>query len=76
MMAWGTMGGLWWLWMVGFWGLFLAGVAWLVVTLNRPRDHPAGRHGATAILDRRLASGEISIEEYQERRKILAVNAR
>lgn len=67
----------WWivmaLGMVLFWGLVILGVVWLVREFARPR---AERAAATdpdplAILDRRLATGELTPEEYRERSDIL-----
>jgi len=56
--------------MVLFWGLVIVGIAWLLrETLGR------GHHGPDsdplAILDRRLAEGQISVEEYEQRKKTL-----
>jgi putative membrane protein len=63
----------WWivmgLMMLAFWGLLIAGVVWLI------RYLPHGRHReptALQLLERRLALGEISVEEYEERRRALA----
>ena len=59
------------LWMVLFWGLVIAGIAWLVrVAIDRP---DRGREADTArtVLDERLARGELSVEEYQRRRETL-----
>lgn len=66
------MGDGWWvlmvLGMVLFWGLVIFGGIWLMREI-------AGRHGrepdALELLDRRLADGTISPEDYHERRKIL-----
>lgn len=57
--------------MVLFWGLVVIGVVWLLrEAIGR------GHHGADAdplaILDRRLAEGHISVEEYEQRRKTLS----
>lgn len=52
-----------------FWGLVIVGVVWLlreVIGRNRPSSNPL------EILDRRLAEGEVSVEEYDQRRKALA----
>ena len=54
--------------MVLFWGLVVVGVVWLLrEAIGR------GRHTADAdplaILDRRLAEGHISVEEYEQRKK-------
>jgi len=76
---WGHMDwdGGWWilmvLGMVLFWGLVVLGAVWLV------REMSAGRRGShrgevpdpVATLDHRLASGEISIKEYRDRRAAL-----
>ena len=59
------------LWMVLFWGLVIAGIAWLVrVAIDRPER---GREADTArrVLDERLARGELSVEEYERRRETL-----
>ena len=70
-------GGGWWILMVvamvAFWALVIGGVIWLARELSRRRppretgDGPA----ALGILDRRLAEGAISVEEYTERRRAL-----
>lgn len=69
-------GGGWWLVMVLamvlFWGLVIAGAIWLVRSLSS--GHSAGGHrppSAIELLDRRLAEGEISTEEYAQRRAVL-----
>lgn len=68
----------WWivmvLGMILFWGLVIFGAVWLVRELG---SHRSGEdHGAEsdplAILDRRLAEGSISAEEYSQRRQILS----
>lgn len=65
----GWMSGWAWVWMtlvmITFWGL----VAWVVLTLFRR----SGRSGpdADAILDERLARGEIDEDEYHRRRRTL-----
>jgi putative membrane protein len=63
----------WWiimaLGMVLFWGLVLVGVVWLVRSLPWRAEHHST--SALEVLDRRLAAGEISAEDYRERRAIL-----
>lgn len=59
--------------MVVFWGLVVFGIVWLLrETLSR------GGRGADgeplAILDRRFAEGQISVEEYEQRRKVLVAS--
>jgi putative membrane protein len=70
-MMWGS--GMWvWglLWMVLFWGLLVAGVVWLVRSAaDRPERGEDG--GARLILDERFALGEISADEYSDRRRTL-----
>lgn len=70
----GDWGAGWWILMaflmVAFWGLVIVGIVWLVRSLGwGQHDH----RGASAIelLDRRLAGGEISPDEYRERRAVL-----
>jgi uncharacterized membrane protein len=73
--------GAWWLVMVPgmilFWGLLIFGAVWLVRELTRWRGAHRTDAGseAIAILDRRLASGQISPEEYRERRAMLRSDA-
>lgn len=59
--------------MVLFWGLVIFAVVWL---LREAIGH--GRHGRSAdpfaILDRRLAEGQISVEEYEQRKKSIAAS--
>jgi putative membrane protein len=70
----GDVGVGWWivmmLGMVLFWGLIALAVVWLVRELASGRG---GREGDAPLklLDRRLAEGEISVEEYEERRHVL-----
>jgi putative membrane protein len=60
----------WWLLMsigmVAFWGLIIYGIVWLV--RGRPTDvrEETPRERPDEILKRRLARGEISIDEYNE----------
>ena len=51
-----------------FWGLVILGIVWLV--RSGPWGHQS--HGTPAeILDRRFAAGEMSAQEYRERRDVL-----
>lgn len=52
-----------------FWGLVILGGIWLVRELVHRRGHEPN---PLELLDRRLAEGTISPEEYRERREILA----
>jgi putative membrane protein len=70
----------WWMWtvmgigIVLFWTLVVLGIIWLVRELTGRHHRGAQRaesDDALAILDRRLAEGAISAEEYRERREIL-----
>jgi putative membrane protein len=61
--------------MVVFWGLVVVGVVWLLrETIGR--GHRRTDADPLAILDRRLAEGQISVEEYELRRKTLAASDR
>lgn len=64
----------WWAWipmtlvMVAFWGL----LAWFVVRLATNQQTTEGREpSALAILDARLARGEIDAAEYRALRELL-----
>ncbi|HET7510489.1 MAG TPA: hypothetical protein VFJ65_09600 [Solirubrobacterales bacterium] len=57
--------------MVLFWGLLIAAAVWLArsYTSGQRYSHP---RDPSEVLDRRLASGEISSAEYRERRELLS----
>jgi putative membrane protein len=65
----------WWivmmLGMVVFWGLVIFGIVWLVRESSGVHRHHGAVDDPRMILDRRLAEGEISVREYQARRKTL-----
>ena len=69
--------GAWWpvmaVGMVLFWGLVIFGIVWIVRELGHPGERSRTRPGSDALatLDHRFAAGEISTEEYQERRSVL-----
>lgn len=75
-MGWGShmddWGAGWWilmaLLMVVFWGLVIVGVVLLARSLT---DGDQRARSAIEVLDHRLASGEISPEEYRRRRETL-----
>lgn len=75
---WDHMDGGAWVWMglgmIIFWGLVIFGVVWLVRALTDHRGPAWGRHAepsALDLLDRKLAEGSISVEDYRERRELL-----
>jgi putative membrane protein len=55
--------------MVLFWGLVILGVVWLVRGAHLGHRNQAD--DPIAVLDRRLAEGQLSTKEYRERRKLL-----
>ena len=70
-------GGLWWimpLFMIVFWGLIIWGIvhfarrAW---TRGCKNDSSTAKETALEILKRRFASGEISKEEFEEKKRYL-----
>lgn len=69
---WGHMDGGWVAMMIGmvlFWGLLIVLVVWLLRGgLGHAHPH---RASPLEILERRFAEGEITAEEYRERRNIL-----
>lgn len=56
--------------MIVFWALVIVGAVWLVRSLATGRERGGG--DPLAVLDHRLAKGEISVEEYRERRELLS----
>lgn len=69
--------GAWWvamaIGMLLFWGLVILGIVLLIRELTRSRRDRSTTEedDPLAILDRRLALGEISADEYRERQAIL-----
>ena len=57
--------------MLVFWVLVIALVVWLVRTWAPGHHGPPGHETPLQLLDRRLAEGGLSVEEYEERRRIL-----
>jgi putative membrane protein len=57
--------------MIFFWGLVIAGIVWVVRELGNSHRQSAAAPDPLAVLDRRLAEGAISPDEYRERRAIL-----
>jgi putative membrane protein len=69
----GWSAGGWWAMAIGmvlFWALVVGVVVWLVRSLPWS-VHRQGRDTALDVLDRRFAAGEISAEDYRERRSVL-----
>lgn len=59
-----------WVFMVAWWVLVFTGIVWLVRNAAGPRDAEPGA-SARRLLDERFAAGDLSVEEYQERRRVL-----
>ena len=68
MMWWYGMSGFGWFVMAAWWALVIAGIVWLVRSVG---GHPDDRGSARRLLDERFAAGELSVEEYQQRRRTL-----
>jgi putative membrane protein len=72
----GDFGAGWWivmmLGMLLFWGLVIAAIVWVVRELSSHRTTHADLQTPMALLDRRFAGGEISSEEYRERKAVLS----
>jgi putative membrane protein len=71
-------GGSWFLMGIGmlvFWGLVIFGIVWLVRTLTTDHRSTHAAHAAepsaAEVLDRKLAEGAISVDDYRERRQLL-----
>lgn len=71
-MMWGYgLGGSGWLLMTAWWALVVVGVVWLVRTAAGPGSREGTGDAARRILDERFASGELCVEEYEQRRRAL-----
>jgi putative membrane protein len=53
-----------------FWGAIILGIVWLIRNGTDPQQRQP-KETALTILDRRLAEGAVSLEEYRERRNEL-----
>jgi adenylate cyclase len=58
--------------MLLFWGLLIGAIVWVARELMHGRRARAVMETPGALLDRRFAAGEISAEEYRERKALLA----
>ena len=72
---WGNYGlgmgfGLGWLFMILFWALIILGIVYLVKLIARGEKRSTGE-AAIDILKKRYAKGEISREEFEEKKKDL-----
>lgn len=63
-----SMGWFGWTVMVGWWVLVVAGIVWLVRSVAA---RPGETGSARRVLDERFAAGELSIDEYETRRRAL-----
>lgn len=63
-----AMGGFAWTLMVGWWVLVVAGIVWLVRTVA---TQSSDTDDARRLLDERFAAGELSVDDYQARRRAL-----
>jgi putative membrane protein len=63
-------GGMWILWLI-FWILILVGLALLIKYLWEGAGVRAGHESALEVLKKRYARGEISKEEFEEKKKDL-----
>lgn len=72
----GDFGAGWWivmmLGMLLFWGLVIGAIVWVVRELATHKAARAETESPSGLLDRRFAAGEISADEYRERRAVLA----
>lgn len=74
MAYWHDMNGWDYLWMIGMmilWVLIVVGGIWAAVTAIRREGGPASAPSAREELDRRLAKGEITEDEYTRRREMI-----
>jgi putative membrane protein len=60
-----------WIWMVAFWGLIVWAVVTVISRLGGQPRRSEGTRTSLEILEERYARGEISHEEFEERRRRL-----
>jgi putative membrane protein len=75
MMHWGNYGwgmGFGWIWMIFFWGLIIAGIAYLVQAITRRSGKGRAEETALDILKKRFVRGDISKEQYEQMKNGLA----
>lgn len=73
---WGA--GWWVVMMIGmllFWALVIVGIVWAVRELGTGRSERE-RLDPVGVLDRRLAEGDISVEEYERRRTLIEASGK
>jgi putative membrane protein len=61
----------WWIVMLLFWGLVALAAVWAVRSFAGHRREVGADTTPMEVLDRRLADGSVSIEEYEQRRRVL-----
>ncbi len=71
----GAMGGWGWLGMVAVSLIMLGLIVWVAWAVQRPSSHSTPKPTALEILAARYVSGEISEEEYDQRRSVLREEA-
>jgi putative membrane protein len=66
----------WWLVFPALWFALWVGVIAFVITRFRRGGPPWARHAGASVLDERFARGEISADEYRERRAVMKEQTR
>ena len=61
--------------MIIFWGLVIVGIVWLLRE-GIGRSHQRAAADPFSILDRRFAEGQLSVEEYEQRKKTLSASGK
>jgi putative membrane protein len=66
-----ALGGAWWILSPLFWLLIIVGIVFLVRSRGEGPSWSDGRETGIDVLERRFAEGELSLDEYRERRAVL-----
>jgi putative membrane protein len=66
-----ALGGAWWILSPLFWLLIIVGIVFLVRSRGGGPSWSDGRETGIDVLERRFAEGELSLDEYRERRAVL-----
>ena len=76
MMYYGGSGSMGWIWMafsmIAFWGVVAGLVIYTVRALGHSRDNIQPASAALSVLEERMARGEISPEEFTQKKQLIA----
>jgi uncharacterized membrane protein len=60
-----------WIWMLLFWALVIFGAVYLIKRLTGSCKSPAHKESADEILKKKYATGEITLDDYNEKMSVI-----